>query len=108
MDIRLARKNIFLQVVSKKVAYQEENLSVYPVKMPKMKFNRIVSKAMPIVKNAVADGINLTSLLPMANRLIKTLDEAQFAFSAADFEADWYEIEKENEASPEAGETEKT
>lgn len=78
------------------------------VKMPKMKFNRIVSKAMPILKNAVADGINLTSLLPMANRLIKTLDEAQFAYSAADFEADWYEIEKENEASPEAGETEKT
>ena len=78
------------------------------VKMPKMKFNRIVSKAMPIVKNAVADGINLTSLLPMANRLIKTLDEAQFAYSAADFEADWYEIEKENEVSPEAGETEKT
>ena len=37
MDIRLARKNIFLKVVSKKVAYQEENLSVYPVKMPKMK-----------------------------------------------------------------------
>ena len=78
------------------------------VKMPKMKFNRIVSKAMPILKNAVADGINLTSLLPMANRLIKTLDEAQFAYSAADFEADWYEIEKENEVSPEAGETEKT
>lgn len=75
------------------------------VKMPKMKFNRIVSKAMPIVKNAVADGINLTSLLPMANRLIKTLDEAQFAYSASDFEADWYEIASEDEAKAEANQS---
>ena len=62
-------------------------------------FNKVISKAMPVVKNAVSGGINLSSLYPMAGRLIKTLDEAQFSYSAADFEKDWYEISKDDEAS---------
>ena len=69
------------------------------VKMPKAVFGKFLSKAMPIVENAVSDGIALASLLPMAGRLIKTLDEAQFSYSASDFEADWYEISKDDEAS---------
>ena len=71
------------------------------IKTPKTVFNKVVSKAMPVLKNAVSDGISLTTLLPMAGRLIKTLDEAQFAYSAADFEKDWYEIENECEAKAE-------
>ena len=69
------------------------------IKKPKTMFNKVISKAMPVVKNAVSGGINLSSLYPMAGRLIKTLDEAQFSYSAADFEKDWYEISKDDEAS---------
>ena len=76
------------------------------VKMPKAVFNKFLSKAMPIVENAVSDGIALASLLPMAGRLIKTLDEAQFSYSASDFEADWYEISNEDEANEKQSPTE--
>lgn len=65
------------------------------IKAPKTLFNKIISKAIPVLNNAVSDGFSLTTLLPMAGRLIKTLDEAQFSYSASDFEADWYEIEKD-------------
>lgn len=75
------------------------------IKTPKTMFNKVVSKAIPVLKNAVSDGISLTTLLPMAGRLIKTLDEAQFAYSAADFEKDWYEIEQEVPSNVEEPET---
>ena len=69
------------------------------IKTPKTVFNKIISKAIPVLNNAVSDGFSLTTLLPMAGRLIKTLDEAQFSYSAADFEKDWYEISNEEEAN---------
>lgn len=74
---------------------------VLGVRMHKTVFNRFVSKAVPVVGNTISQGLTLASLFPMAGRLIKTLDEAQFAYSTYDFEADWYDITNESEAKME-------
>lgn len=71
------------------------------LRMPKFVFNKLTEKVLPIIKKTASDGLTLSSLLPMANRLIRTLDEAQFAYSAADFEKDWYEMEKDMASQPE-------
>ncbi len=92
-----------------KTVYQSvfrPDAKVLKIKTPKTVFRKIVSGTGPAFSNALSDGISMTKLLPMAGRLIKTLDEAQFAYSAADFEADWYEIEKE--VSTDAEEIEST
>lgn len=71
------------------------------VRMHKSVFDRLVSKAVPVAGNTISQGLTLASLFPMAGRLIKTLDEAQFAYSTYDFEADWYDITNESEAKAE-------
>ena len=71
------------------------------VRMHKSVFDRLVSKAVPVTGNTISQGLTLASLFPMAGRLIKTLDEAQFAYSTYDFEADWYDITNESEAKKE-------
>ena len=42
----------------------------------------------PVVGGIVSGGITLASILPMGNRLLKTLDKAHFDYSEMDFDAD--------------------
>lgn len=55
-------------------------------------FAKGVSKVIPVVGGVVSGGITLASMLPMGNRLAKTLDKAHFDYTMADFEADFEDI----------------
>ncbi|MGN1195880.1 MAG: hypothetical protein ACI4SB_10390, partial [Acutalibacteraceae bacterium] len=74
------------------------------VKMHKTVYNRFVSKAVSVAGNTISQGLTLASLYPMANKLIKTLGEAQFEYSTYDFEADWYDITNESQIQQETAE----
>lgn len=67
-------------------------LKFFGVSVTKSTFAKGVSKVIPIVGGVVSGGITLASMLPMGNRLGKTLDEAHFTYTQADFEADWRDI----------------
>ena len=71
----------------------------FGAKMTKGVFAKGVSKAVPIVGGVVSAGITFATFYPMGMRLINALDEACFAYSEADFEADWNAVMKvcENE-----------
>jgi hypothetical protein len=64
----------------------------FGVSLTKSTFAKGVSKIIPVVGGVVSGGITLASMLPMGNRLAKTLDEAHFDYSSADFEADWKDV----------------
>ena len=69
-------------------------LKFFGVSITKSTFAKGVSKVIPVVGGVVSGGITLASMLPMGNRLVKTLDKAHFDYSEADFEADFQEITK--------------
>ena len=69
-------------------------LKFFGVSITKSTFAKGVSKIIPVVGGVVSGGITLSSMLPMGNRLVKTLDKAHFDYSEADFEADFQEITK--------------
>lgn len=58
------------------------------VKITKTTFAKGVSKAIPIVGGVISGGLNFASMLPMANRLHDTLENACFNYSEEDFEKD--------------------
>lgn len=76
-------------------------LKFFGVNVTKSTFAKGVSTALPIIGGVVSGGITLASMLPMGNRLSKTLDKAHFDYEMADFESDMEEItevcEKETE-----------
>lgn len=47
-----------------------------------------ISKAIPVVGGALSGGLNFASMMPMAKRLQKALDEATFQYSEAELEKD--------------------
>ena len=67
-------------------------LKFFGVSVTKSTFAKGVSKVIPIVGGVVSGGITLASMLPMGNRLAKTLDEAHFVYTTADFESDLNDI----------------
>ena len=64
----------------------------FGVSLTKSTFAKGVSKVIPVIGGVVSGGITLASMLPMGNRLAKTLDEAHFDYTTADFEADWKDV----------------
>ena len=80
-------------------------LKFFGVSVTKSTFAKGVSKVIPIVGGVVSGGITLASMLPMGNRLGKTLDEAHYTYTKADFEADWHEISSMDQESTEAFDT---
>ena len=58
------------------------------VKITKTTFAKGVSKAIPIVGGVISGGLNFASMLPMANRLHDTLENACFNYSEEDLEKD--------------------
>lgn len=63
-------------------------LKYFGVSVTKSTFAKGVSKVVPVVGGIVSGGITLASILPMGNRLLKTLDKAHFDYSEADFTED--------------------
>ena len=47
-----------------------------------------VSKVVPVVGGVISGGLNFASMMPMANRLLKALDESCFNYTTEEFEAD--------------------
>ena len=52
-----------------------------------------VAKALPVFGGLISGGINFASMLPMANKLQKTLDKSCFDYTESEMEADIIEIE---------------
>ena len=67
-------------------------LKFFGISVTKSTFAKGVSKVIPVVGGVVSGGITLASMLPMGNRLVKTLDKAHFDYTMADFEADLEDI----------------
>jgi len=78
------------------------------VKMTKEVFAKGVAKAIPIVGGVASGSITLLTMRPMGMRLVNTLDDAHFAYSEAEFQADWRDITEdlgvdESEPSSDSG-----
>lgn len=63
------------------------------VKVTKTTVAQGFSKAIPIIGGVISGSINFASMMPMANRLQKTLDSAAFGYTEDDLEKDIIEIE---------------
>lgn len=62
------------------------------VKITKSTVAKGVSKAMPVLGGVISGGLNFASMMPMANRLQKVLEESSFDYTDAEYEADIVEI----------------
>lgn len=65
------------------------------IKMTKEIFAKGVSKAVPIVGGVVSGSITFASMMPMANRLVKTFDNMHFEYTEDDFNNDYEVINAE-------------
>lgn len=63
------------------------------VKVTKTTVTQGFSKAIPVIGGVISGSINFASMMPMANRLQKTLDSAAFGYTEEDLEKDIIEIE---------------
>ena len=70
---------------------------IFGARMTKQIFAKGVSKAVPIIGGVVSGGITLAPMRPMGMRLVDVLEQANFSYSQADFDADWQEIMDECE-----------
>ena len=57
-------------------------------RMTKGIFAKGVSKAVPLIGGVVSGGITMATMRPMGMRLVDTLDEAHFAYTQAEYDAD--------------------
>lgn len=64
----------------------------FGVAVTKESFAKGVSKIIPVAGGVVSGAITLASMIPMARRLVITLEKAKFDYTEADFEADWKDI----------------
>ena len=68
------------------------------VKVTKTTVSQGISKAIPVVGGVISGGLTFASMMPMANRLLASLDKAAFDYTEKDLESDIIEIESfENE-----------
>ena len=72
----------------------KSTLKFFGVSVTKKTFANGVSKVLPVVGGVVSGGITLASMIPMGNRLLKTLDKAHFEYTMTDFESDMADISK--------------
>lgn len=63
------------------------------VKITKATVAQGVSKAIPVIGGVISGGMNFASMLPMAKKLQKALESANFDYTEADLENDIYIIE---------------
>lgn len=63
------------------------------IKVTKSTVAQGVSKVIPIIGGVISGSLNFASMMPMANRLLKTFDKASFDYSEDEFNADINEIE---------------
>lgn len=63
------------------------------VKVTKSTVAQGLSKVIPVFGGVISGGLNFASMLPMANRLQATLDEAAFDYTEEEMEADFVDIE---------------
>lgn len=63
------------------------------VKVTKTTVAQGFSKAIPVIGGVISGSINFASMMPMANRLQKTLESAAFGYTEEDLEKDIIEIE---------------
>ena len=63
------------------------------VKVTKTTVAQGFSKAIPVIGGVISGSINFASMMPMTNRLQKTLDSAAFGYTEEDLEKDIIEIE---------------
>ncbi len=66
------------------------------VKVTKTSLAKVVAKALPVVGGAISGGLNFASMMPMAKRLKKALDESQFDYTEEEISADYETIQKIN------------
>ncbi len=64
------------------------------IKVTKTTVAQGFSKAIPVIGGVISGSLNFASMMPMANRLQKTLDSAAFGYTEEDLEKDIIEIEK--------------
>ena len=74
------------------------------VNMTKKTLAAGVAKVIPIIGGVVAGGLNFTAMMPMANRLQKTLDTACFEYTESDMNADIIELSRVGETEKQAKE----
>lgn len=63
------------------------------IKVTKSTVAKGISKSIPVIGGVISGGLNFASMMPMANRLQKTLDSAAFGYTQETFEQDIIEIE---------------
>lgn len=64
------------------------------VKVTKNTVAKGVSKAIPVVGGVISGGLNFASMLPMARRLMESLDQANFSYTEAEIMSDYQEIQE--------------
>lgn len=70
---------------------------VLSIKVTKTTVAHGFSKAIPVIGGVISGGLNFASMMPMAKRLLTTLDAANFGYTEEDMQADIVEIENVNE-----------
>lgn len=63
------------------------------IKVTKNSVAKGISQTIPVLGGVISGTLNFASMMPMANRLAKTLDDVTFSYSAEEFESDIIEIE---------------
>lgn len=71
------------------------------IKVTKSTVAKGVSKVIPVIGGVISGTLNFASMMPMANRLQKTLDSATFGYTEEEYEQDILEIENITEAQEE-------
>lgn len=74
------------------------------IKVTKSTVAKGVSKVIPVIGGVISGTLNFASMMPMANRLQKTLDSATFGYTEEEYEQDILEIENITEAQEEPDE----
>jgi len=89
-----ALKKIPQQALTKTIYYPiiKSICKFFGIHMTKGVFAKGVSKAVPVIGGFISGGITFATMRPMGMRLINAMDEAHFAYTQADFNADWIEI----------------
>ena len=73
------------------------------IKVTKTTVAQGVSKAIPVIGGVISGTLNFASMMPMANRLQKTFDKANFDYTDEEFNKDIEIIEGSSESEENAG-----
>ena len=64
------------------------------IKVTKNTVAKGVTKAVPVIGGVISGTLNFASMMPMAKRLLETLDQASFQYTEAEIVADYEEIQR--------------